>query len=297
MNPVRPFALCVALLALALGTATSSRAADDPPPKGQRVFSAGHSFHVFMPAILTDMARSAGIKNHTQVGISSLGGSRTIRHWNLPDDKNKTKIALKEGKVDVLTLSPIFHPDEGIDNFTKLGLEHNEQLRVLVQAFWLPFDVYDVNYQKKRPERVDRNTRTVEQMKTIHAEYFTSVDDQVQALNKKHGKRVVFIVPVGQAAILLRGKIIEGKAPGLKSQEDLFRDAIGHAHPPLQVLTAYCHFAVIYRRSPVGLSVPVVLKNAKNPDWNEKLNTLLQELAWEAVTSHPLSGVKAKKNP
>ena len=58
------------------------------------------------------------------------------------------------------------------------------------------------------------------------------------------------------------------------------------------MLTAYCHFAVIYKRSPVGLPMPAVLKNAKNPNWDEKLNTLLQELAWEAVTAHPLSGVK-----
>ena len=29
----------------------------------------------------------------------------------------------------------------------------------------------------------------------------------------------------------------------------------------------------------------------------EKLNRLLQELAWDAVTHHPLSGVKADANP
>ena len=29
----------------------------------------------------------------------------------------------------------------------------------------------------------------------------------------------------------------------------------------------------------------------------EKLNRLLQELAWEAVTQHPLSGVRVEGNP
>ena len=291
MKTLRPFALCCALFALAL-VAAPSRPAEEAPPKGLRVFSAGHSFHVFMPGILAGMAKDAGVKDHKQIGVSSIGGSRTIQHWDQPDDKNKTKAALKEGNVDVLTLSPIFHPDAGIDNFVKLGLEHNPNLRVTVQAFWLPFDVYDRDYQKKRPEKVDRNSRTLDEMKKIHADYFKSVDEQVEAINKAHQKPVCFVVPVGQAAILLRGKIIEGKAPGLKKQEELFSDAIGHATEPLRVLTAYCHYAVIYKRSPVGLPMPSALKNAKGAEHDEKLNALLQELAWEAVTAHPLSGVK-----
>ena len=59
-------------------------------------------------------------------------------------------------------------------------------------------------------------------------------------------------------------------------------------------LVGYVYYATIYRRSPVGLPVPKVLKDAKNPE-AEALNRLLQELAWEAATSHPLSGVKAAK--
>lgn len=296
MTTFRPFAFGSALLALAIALPTLTSAADDAPvAKGQRVLSAGHSFHVFVPGILGELAKSAGIKDHAQVGVSSLGGSRVIQHWDLPDEKNKAKAALKDGKVDVLTLSPIFHPDPGIDNFTKLALENNQDVRVLVQAFWLPYDVYDVNYQKKKPAKVDRNSRTGDEMRNIHADYFKTVDEQVEALNKEHKGTAVFVVPVGQAAILLREKIIAGKAPGLEKQEELFSDEIGHARPPLQALAAYCHFAAIYKRSPVGLPAPGVLKNAKNPNWGEKLNKVLQELAWEAVTTHPLSGVKVEK--
>jgi hypothetical protein len=285
----RPFAL---LLGIAVAVAVS--AADSAPPKGQRVFSAGHSFHMFMPAILADMAKSAGIKDHVQVGVSAIGGSRVIQHWEKAEEKNTAKAALRSGKVDVLTLSPIFLPDEGIENFTKLALEHNPDVRLLIQAFWLPFDQYEPNYQKKRPGKVDRNSRTVADMKRIHAPYFKSIDDEVAALNKRHGKPVAYVVPVGQAMILLRERIIEGKAPGLKTQEALFRDPIGHVHPPAMALTAYCHFTVIYNRTPVGLPVPAVLKNAKNPEWGEDLNKLLQELAWKAVSEHPLSGVSAE---
>ena len=72
--------------------------------------------------------------------------------------------------------------------------------------------------------------------------------------------------------------LIAGKAPGLKVQEDLFSDPLGHAKAPLQALIGYCNYAVIYRRSPVGMPVPTVLKQAKLQDV-EELNRLLQELA------------------
>ena len=75
----------------------------------------------------------------------------------------------------------------------------------------------------------------------------------------------MLIVPVGQAAIALREKIVAGAAPGLKTQWDLFSDCWGHPQPPLQVLATYCHFAVIYRRSPVGLPLPAVLADGQQP--------------------------------
>jgi hypothetical protein len=100
----------------------------------------------------------------------------------------------------------------------------------------------------------------------------------------------VFLVPVSNAVFALRERIAEGRAPGLARQTDLFSDNLGHPRPPLAVLVTYCHFAAIYGRSPVGLPVPAALK--ENPE-AEALNRLLQQLAWEAVTAHPLSGVRS----
>lgn len=262
-----------------------------PIDKGLRVYSAGHSFHVFVPAILADMAKGAGIQDHVFVGLSSIGGSRTIQHWDVADDKFKSKEHLKSGKVDVLTLAPIHLPDPGIENFAKLAFEHNPNIRVTIEEFWLPFDIYDTTF-KLRPKEVDHNAITGEELRKLHAPYFKSMDEHIEELNKKLGKQVLFAVPCGQAIIVLREKIIAGEAPGLKKQQDLFTDPIGHATAPLQALVAYCHFAVIYRRTPVGLPMPAVLARAKKPEWDDKLNHLLQEIAWQAVIQHPLSGVK-----
>src|SRR4051794_29170587 len=62
---------------------------EEPTPKlaapitvGQRMFSCGHSFHVWVPAIVADLCQKAGIPNHVQLGVSGIGGSRTIQHWD-----------------------------------------------------------------------------------------------------------------------------------------------------------------------------------------------------------------------
>jgi len=276
------------LLALAV-LAITCHAADDKPA-GLRVYTCGHSFHVFVPGILTDLANKAGIKDHKMAGLSSIGGSRVIQHWDKDGDKNKPKAALATGEIDVLTLSPIHPPDAGIENFTALALKHNPKVRVTIQQNWLPFDIYDTTFSK-RPAKVDHDAPTVAELKKIHDKYLAQLDEVAKSLNKKLGKDVLFVVPVGQAVVALRERIIDGKAPGLKKQSDLFTDAIGHATPPLMALVGYCHYAAVYRRSPVGLPVPAVLAKSKIED-KEKLNRLLQELAWDAVTSHPLSGVK-----
>ena len=262
----------------------------EPISKGQRVFTCGHSFHVWVPQIVADLCKKADIPDHVQVGVSSIGGSRVIQHWDIPEEKNTAKAALKTGKVDVLTLSPIFLPDPGIENFTTLALEHNLGIRVIVQPIWLRWDIYEPT--TKRPEKVDHNSITGEELRKRHAEHFQKMDEHIRELNQKYGKTVLYIAPAPQAVIALREKIITGKAPGLKSQEDLFTDELGHGTPPLMALVGYCNYAVIYRRSPVGLPVPEVLKQAKLGDHEEPLNRLLQELAWEAVRAHSLSGVQ-----
>src|SRR5215213_541530 len=93
----------------------------EPVAKGQRVFTCGHSFHVFVYRMLAEIAKSAGISDHENVGLSSIGGSRVLQHWEVAEEKNAAKAALTAGKVDVLTLSPIWMPDEGVEKFAQLG--------------------------------------------------------------------------------------------------------------------------------------------------------------------------------
>src|SRR2546430_1968283 len=92
-----------ALVALALG---APPAAAEDPPAGQRVFVCGHSFHVPIAVPLKQIALSAGIKDHVDAGKSILGGSSVTQHWEAGDDRSLAKAAIRQGRVDVLTLSP-----------------------------------------------------------------------------------------------------------------------------------------------------------------------------------------------
>ncbi|MFA5043568.1 MAG: hypothetical protein WC381_09810 [Kiritimatiellia bacterium] len=269
--------------------------------RGQRVFTYGHSFHAWVAPILAELAKSAGIAGHAIAGRAEVGGSAGAppylnHHWNIPDEENATKKALRAGRVDVLTLSPIWLPDPGIEKFAELALEHNPGARVTVQEFWLPNDIYDTSYPLNTRKPVNHNDAKIAELRVRHQPYFQSVEDNVRQVNRHLGRSVVFVVPVGHAVLALRAKIIAGQARPLEEQEDLFNDSWGHPRPPLQALAAYCHFAAIYRRSPVGLPAPSrdVCANVwpeKRPWRDDALNRLFQELAWDAVIQHPLSGV------
>ncbi|MCE9604212.1 MAG: hypothetical protein K8U03_04830 [Planctomycetia bacterium] len=267
-----------------------SKVAESVP--GQRVFSAGHSFHYFIPPILAEIAESASIVGHRRVGEQPIGGSRVIKHWEVTGEKSTLKPALATGEVDVLTLAPIYLPDEGIDLVAEYALKHNPKMRNLIQEFWLPFDEVAIWYKKALT--VDQHdTKTIAELRKEHEPYFAGMDAHVQELNKKYGKQALFVVPVGQAVLALREKILAGQAPGLKLQSELFIDPAGHPNVQIKVLNSYCHFAVIYRRSPVGLPVPKLLTTAKQ-EKIEELNKLLQQLAWDAVKAHTLSGIEQK---
>lgn len=324
-------ALAGSLLAIASIVSSHAVAAESAPvvppvTTGQRIYTCGHSFHVFVYRLLDDIAKSAGITDHQSVGLSSIGGSRVIQHWDVADDKFGSKAALTAGKVDVLTLSPIWLPDEGIDQFAKLGVEHNPAIRILVQEFWLPNDEYVPVYPLQVGKGIDHNATDLAKLKADNDRYAHDIEEYVARINKALGKDAVLVVPVGEAANKLREKLAAGQAPGLKIQWDLFRDSWGHPEVPLQVLNAYCHFAVIYRRSPVGLPMPKAFATMKvvgldgkqkvrprgaagaaatpvpstpvggepiSEQDKEKLNRLLQEIAWETVSHHPMTGVRA----
>src|SRR5688572_20169470 len=232
-------------LSSALGVAEDAKS----PPAGLRVFYTGHSFHMFVPQRIEQMVKEAGIEGHKLVGTQGIGGSRVIQHWDLADDKNKAKPALMSGEVDVFTMAAhLAIPDEGITNFAELGLKHNPNLRLLVQESWYPHD--GPAPDKRIKNNAERDGATIADLQAAMDDWRKKLEAQADELNKQHGKTAVFIVPVGEAVVKLRGLIIDGKYPGVAKQSELFTDPIGHGGAHIQNLCSYCNFAAIYRISP-----------------------------------------------
>jgi hypothetical protein len=277
--------------ALGLGAALllRQRAFAADAPAGLRVFVTAHSFHNFVAQRLGTLAKAAGIEGHQLVGQQMIGGSKTIQHWNLPDEKNQAKTALTAGNVDVLTMSPhmTYTPDDGIDHFVELGAMHNPKMRFMVQQSWPIFDGWLP--EEKIAKNEDRDTRPLDIVRVANKRFRDALEAQVVELNKKLGREAVFIVPAGDAIMQLRELIAAGKAPGLTKQTDLFTDLIGHGKAPLIALTSYCNFACIYGVSPVGLKDNEPALDQLSPE----LKPLLQQIAWRTVTAEPRSGVKA----
>jgi hypothetical protein len=276
---------CAAVLALVV----SAAAAEDAKPlsRGQRVFYTGHSFHMFVPRHVEQLVKAAGIPGHQLVGQQGIGGSRVIQHWDLADDQNKAKAALKTGQVDVFTMAAhVAIPDEGITNFVKLGLEHNPKMRFLVQASWFPYDVPDP--AKRVKDNAQRDQARIADLQAAIDEWRKKLEGQVDDLNRQHGKRIVDIVPAGDAVVKLRALAVEGKFPGVTKQSELFRDPIGHGFAHVQALVSYCNFVAIYKLNPQGLKVSFEgIDEAQQP--------ILQGIAWETVTKYPYAGVGEAK--
>jgi poly(3-hydroxybutyrate) depolymerase len=276
-------------------------------PAGLRVFYASHSLMWDMPPVLSQQVEAYGIKDHTIAGHQRIGVSRTIQHWNMAEERNQAKKALKEGKVDVFVTSCLVHPDEGITNFVKLGLEHNPNMKFLMQISWPGLGYTDneqfnpkgggIGFGKKGGMfRTPADNKPPEELAKINATDIKNAEAQAKKLNEEFGKgkTIVFLVPTAQAHNALRTLIYKKEMPGMTDQQEVFIDAIGHPTAPVVALNAYLHFAVLYKKSPVGLPMPSNLKNAKKPEWDEKMNRRLQELVWELVTSYAPSGVKAE---
>ncbi|MFT3880068.1 MAG: hypothetical protein QM703_10470 [Gemmatales bacterium] len=262
------------------------------PPKGLRVYYASHSGMWFVPEPLGELAEAAKVKGHQFVGLQKIGASRTLQHWNLAEDKNQAKKALKTGQVDVFVMSPIQFPDEGVENFVKLGLQHNPKMRFLVQITWGGGDIDNQDFPKGAFGFVNRE-KTLDQLAQLYARNIKAAEAQADAIDQKYGggKKVLFLVPSAQALVALRTRIARQEVPGLTKQGELFTDALSHPSAPLEALNTYLHYAVLYDRSPVGLPMLGLLKQAKRPAWDEKFNRSLQELAWETAGKYPYSGV------
>ena len=246
-------------------------------PPGLRILYSGDSWHRFMPSLMERIGAAAGITDQKlTVGWALNTGGY-----------GKLGTVLDEGTFDAMSWGRPGWDQGGLQQFLgqgviDKGLKNNRQFRFYVQMAWNTSDGrggiktvadYDASNLADVQAAYDRGRKGVEAL--------------ADEINAKQSRRVMFLVPVGEAVTKLRGMIVEGKVPGVERQSQVFTDAMPHAGPLAAELAAYCNYAAIYRSSPEGLAIKDGVPAEQR--------AIIQAIAWETVSKYAYAGVSDAK--
>ncbi len=266
-------------VALEQQSGTQSKETEDPkkPPAGLRVMFDGNSWFNFVPGGVAEQVKAAGIDGHKEVKAAK------------PNDFG----AIEAGEVDVFAHGVHWWMEvpwsHGVtaEKIVAMGLKANPNFRAYYHAAWLVGD----GRARDIKTTADYDSSQLADVQAGLDKTRKQVEATVDKLNEKLGKRAVFLVPVGDATLKLREMILAGKYPGVKKQSELWIDAMPHAGPHVMALSGYCHFAAIYRTSPVGLRI------ARFKELTDEQHAILQKIAWETVSNYPRAGLAAAQEP
>ena len=259
-------------LAWAMGASAeeAKRPAVEDKPAGLRVMFNGNSWFIFVPWGVADLVKAAEIQGHKEVRAAK------------PNDIS----LIEAGEVDVYAHGVHWWMEvPWVGGFAEkivgMGLKANRNFRAYYHAAWLVGDAR----AKDIKTTADYNDSKLADVQAALDKTRKGVEAIVDKLNEKFGKRVVFLVPVGDATLKLRAMVLEGNYPGVAKQSELWSDAMPHAGVHVMALSGYCHFAAIYRTSPVGLKID------RFKELTDEQHAILQRIAWETVSKYPYAGV------
>jgi hypothetical protein len=177
-------------------------------------------------------------------------------------------------------------------------IETNPDGRILVQNSWSAWDGNGTTGSvggTGAPDftNEDHNKATIETIDGWIANleapggYLERMRTQLSGINDRAGRQMTYIVPSSLAVYRLRQEVVRGNVPGIELQSELFRDAMGHPATPIVNLVSYVWFATMYRQNPEGMKALIDEEDSTSA----ARERLLQEIAWDAVLSEPMSGV------
>ncbi len=241
------------------------------PPAGLRMAIDGNSWSLW-PMKIKMLVEEAGIAGHVDVS-------------------KEQKQRLENGEIDVVAYGHNGGASGEINGrvaaLMEQGLKANPNLRMYYQASWVG---------EGTPGRVitakdDYDTSKIEDLRAATDRLRKGHEDFADNLNKALGRRAVFVVPLGDAAVKLRAMIAEGKVPGVRRQSEIFQDAMPHSGVLLADLSGACHFAAIYRiPPPIGAAPPESADQATKDGHAQQ--AILRRIAWETVSEYPYAGIK-----
>jgi hypothetical protein len=191
------------------------------------------------------------------------------------------KAKLEAKSIDVFTYTQSNWADTPIaEEVAEYGSKHNPDFRLVWQAGWMVHDGLGIT--KNGPAR---DAVKIADLQAALDKARKPVEAKADEINKKLGKRVVLLVPVGDAFVKMRTMVVEGTFPGVTRQSELFNDDMPHQGRLGSILQDYCIFAALYQRSPVGLKVSL------DKAVTDEQHAILQRIAWEAVSKYSYAGI------
>lgn len=276
-----------------------------PPTRPMTVYHLGHSLvGQDMPAMLEQLAGPMH-RHHSQ-----LGWGTTLRaHWdategrtlgitgfealNLHPHFRPAHDAIGSGQYDAVVMTEMVEIRDAIQYYdspyylyrwAQTARRANPQIRLYLYETWHPLD---------DPEgwlnRIDRD---------LHRYWEERILDRAQQRSLPGGP--IYLVPGGQVlARFVREIDARGGVGNVLRREDLFARMPDGSVDPIHLndigmyLIALTHYAVLYLRSPVGLSHQLrradgAIADAPTGDAAH----LMQTVVWEVVTHTPGTGVR-----
>ncbi|MBM3995725.1 MAG: hypothetical protein FJ303_16480 [Planctomycetes bacterium] len=296
----------VVWMVVVCGFLVGSAVADAQEPK--RPVGARVAYMLLLHGGVTDaIVKSANIEGHKSVPPPYVGtwhsfvkGLETIQKGRLDP--------VEKGDIDVMMIATLaWHPhaelwknhlgldDSTLAGFAALGVKNNPKFRICWQTYLWPTGTEPKDGKKKLDIAATRKRAAPEQLKAL--------EKLVDAINEKHGRKVVLISPVHEATLKLVDMVADGKFPGITDPADLWLEFNMHSHRHLLAMTAYCNIATMYGISPVGLKpsfkgITYATKGGK-PHYmdgiTDEQNAILQRIAWETVSKYSHAGIASTK--
>jgi hypothetical protein len=237
------------------------------------------------------------------LSLQPHGGTR-LEYSGSRDEKLKTGVVIPKGAprgdVDMAT------------NYIKKALQNpaNKDIQVYIYSTWVRFP-REVREQLKKGEKVDVDYAKLwlarsDPPRMYTQQYFEAL---VAALNEKRKgelsalEKPVRMIPMGDVLLALDRRLKAGELADLdpktdwKNINDAFQPGLGiHVNPLGQVIVSYVFYGTLCARSPVGLDMRSLMHEPTETPWSlsDEQNRIIQETAWQVVSTHPLAGVKER---
>jgi hypothetical protein len=287
--------------------------AEDPKPAKPAGVRVGQMLIFFgcESTVAASLVEAAGIEGH------QWGNGPYIGTWHdIKGEKalqNKRLEPLEQGDFDLLLLAtPDCYPNAdswaghvGLDSTPALlcdmGVKNNPRFRLVWQSYYWP-----------RAERQGDKNVLQWKPRTGPPDGLRALEKLADQINEKHGRKVMAISPAEEAACRLIEMVAAGTFPGISDPVELWvagkrlQDLMWVPGSHMRTLFAYTNVATIYGVSPVGLnpdfstltwgggkSAPTDPKSfADLAPITEEQRRILQQIAWDTVSSYPQAGVK-----